>query len=390
MNIQPFFDSILSDIGPFIPRLIGAIVVLVIAWVIANIVKGVISRVGASTNLDSRAKSNGLTATLANTGYWLTWLMALPIILGNLGLTGLLTPVQNLIDQLLGFLPKLAGAAVILGVGLFVARMVRQIITNLLNAAGAEKLAHRLGAQGSFGSGGLAGLAGTVVFVLIMLPVITAALQPLGLESVTRPVSSMLDSILNMLPRLITASIVIGLSWVIGRVIADSASSVLSGVCFDNVFHKLGLGNMVKDTSSGPSTMVGRLVLFGIMLVAITQAADIVGLTMVSGLVSSFGAVAAQVLSGVVVLGVGLWLANAAANTIKATEMENAGTLARVARVGIIVLTVAMALRQMGVASDITNWTFGALAVAAAVAFGLGGRDAAGRLVNKWVDKLEG
>ena len=88
MNIQPFFDSILSNIGPFIPRLIGAIVILVIAWVIANIVKGVISRVGASTNLDGRAKSNGLTATLANTGYWLTWLMALPIILGNLGLTG--------------------------------------------------------------------------------------------------------------------------------------------------------------------------------------------------------------------------------------------------------------------------------------------------------------
>lgn len=301
----------------------------------------------------------------------------------------LLAPVQNLIDQILGFLPKLAGSAIILGGGLFLARIVRQIITNLLNAAGAERLAQRLGAQGSFGSGGLAGLAGTVVFVLIMLPVITAALQPLGLESVTRPVSSMLDSILAMLPRLITASIVLAISWMIGRVIAEIASSVLRGIGFDNVFHKLGLGSMVRNTESGPSNIVGRLVLFGIMLVAVTQAADIVGLTMVSGLVSSFGVIAAQVLSGVLVLGIGLWLANAAANTIKATEMENAATLARVARIGITVLTVAMALRQMGVASDITNWTFGALAVAAAVAFGLGGRDAAGRLVNKWVDKLE-
>lgn len=389
MSIQPFLDSILSNIGPFIPRLVGAIVILVIAWIIANVVKGVISRVGESTDLDGRAKSKGLTTTLANTGYWLTWLLALPVILGNLGLTGLLAPVQNLIDQILGFLPKLAGSAIILGGGLFLARIVRQIITNLLNAAGAERLAQRLGAQGSFGSGGLAGLAGTVVFVLIMLPVITAALQPLGLESVTRPVSSMLDSILAMLPRLITASIVMAISWMIGRVIAEIASSVLRGIGFDNVFHKLGLGSMVRNTESGPSNIVGRLVLFGIMLVAVTQAADIVGLTMVSGLVSSFGVIAAQVLSGVLVLGIGLWLANAAANTIKATEMENAATLARVARIGITVLTVAMALRQMGVASDITNWTFGALAVAAAVAFGLGGRDAAGRLVNKWVDKLE-
>jgi hypothetical protein len=311
------------------------------------------------------------------------------MLLGQLSLTGLLAPVQNLIDQLLGFLPKLAGAAVIFGVGLFVARIVRQIVTNLLNAAGAERWANKLGASGSFGSGGLASLIGMIVFVLIMLPVITASLQPLGLESVTRPVSGMLDSILNMLPRLVSAGIIIAFSWIVGKVVSNIVASVLNGLGFDNVPHKLGLGNMMSNAERGPSELVGSLVLFGIMLVAATQASEIVGFSQVSSLVSTFGGILAQVLSGVLVLGIGMWLANAAKNAILSTGMDNSKTLATWARTGILVLTVAMAVRQMGVANDIINVAFGALGVAAAIAFGLGGREAAGRLVNNMVDKIE-
>jgi chromate transport protein ChrA len=89
----------------------------------------------------------------------------------------------------------------------------------------------------------------------------------------------------------------------------------------------------------------------------------------------------------------GLFLANLAGNAVRGTGTANSGFLAMVARSAVMVLTAAMALREMGFAEDIVNLAFGllfgAVAVAVALAFGLGGRDAAGAQVQSWRDKME-
>jgi hypothetical protein len=78
---------------------------------------------------------------------------------------------------------------------------------------------------------------------------------------------------------------------------------------------------------------------------------------------------------------------------VKASEAAQAGLLAMAARISILVLAGAMALRQMGLANEIINLAFGlllgAIAVAAALAFGLGGREIAAREVERWLQSIK-
>src|SRR3546814_4172234 len=115
------------------------------------------------------------------------------------------------------------------------------------------------------------------------------------------------------------------------------------------------------------------------MLFATVEAAAMLGFAGVHELLEMFIAFGADILLGLVIFVVGYWLADLAARAIERTNPEGLG-MARIARVAILGLVVAMGLRAMGVADDIVNLAFGlvlgAVAVAIALAFGLGGRDA--------------
>ena len=93
---------------------------------------------------------------------------------------------------------------------------------------------------------------------------------------------------------------------------------------------------------------------------------------------------------GLVIFGVGLFLANVAEKAVRTSTTRQAGLLAVATRVSIIVLASAMGLRQMGLANEIITLAFGlllgAIAVASALAFGLGARDVAGRTVEDWAN----
>ena len=110
-------------------------------------------------------------------------------------------------------------------------------------------------------------------------------------------------------------------------------------------------------------------------------------------LVAQFMVFAGHVLLGLVIFGIGLFLSNLASRTVEASSAAQAPLLALAARVSILVLAGAMALRQMGLANEIITLAFGLLlgsiAVAAAVAFGIGGRELAADALKSWTSKLE-
>ena len=99
--------------------------------------------------------------------------------------------------------------------------------------------------------------------------------------------------------------------------------------------------------------------------------------------------IAGNVLTGVVILGIGMYLANLAAGFIRESGGAQSKTLATVAQAAIIIFTGAIGLEQMGVGTSIVNTAFGVgigcLGLAAAIAFGWGGRDAAKRIVDKYI-----
>jgi hypothetical protein len=98
------------------------------------------------------------------------------------------------------------------------------------------------------------------------------------------------------------------------------------------------------------------------------------------------------VVAGLVVFAIGLYLANLAAGLLRSSGSQQGALLAKISQVSILAFSGAMALQQIGVAPGIVNLAFGlllgAIAVAAALAFGLGGRDVAAEQWRAWMDEF--
>ena len=135
------------------------------------------------------------------------------------------------------------------------------------------------------------------------------------------------------------------------------------------------------------------VVLIAILLFATVTATDVLGLEALTLIVGAIIQIASQVLAGVVVFAIGLYFANLAFKVIDSSGSRQGHMLAQAARIAIIILVGAMALRQMGIAPDIVNLAFGllfgAVAVAIAIAFGLGGRDIASSQIQEWLSSFK-
>ncbi|MBU4226230.1 MAG: mechanosensitive ion channel, partial [Chloroflexi bacterium] len=330
---------------------------------------------------------------LSEAVYWLVFLLFLPAVLSALALEGLLGPVQGMIDKILTFLPNIFAAGLILAVGWFAARIVKRIVTNLLVAIGIDRLSERVGLTTVLGKQQLSGLIGLVLYVLILVPVLIAALNALGLEAITRPASDMLKQIFTALPAIFAGALVLIIAYIVGRVVAGLVANLLTGFGFDNVLTQLGFRKQPAEARWTPSQIVGHLILVTLMLFAAIEAFRLVGFTLLADLVAQFTVFAGHIVMGLIIFAIGLFLANLAAKTVQESGVAQAGLLAWAARVSILVLAGAMALWQMGLANEVINLAFslllGAIAVAIALAFGLGGREIAARELEAWLQSLK-
>jgi hypothetical protein len=387
----------LFQIFDYAPRLIAPAVLLLLAWVAATGLRFLVRRLLSATSLDEKLGSQvgleeggsiPLSRTLGDAVYWMIFLLFLPAVLGALNLSGLLQPVQSMIDKILGFLPNLFAAGIILGVGWLLARIIQRIVSNLLAAVGADRLSAQVGLAKALGDQKLSGLLGLVLYLLILVPVLVASLNALSLDAITRPASEMLSTFLAALPLVFAAVLVILIAYLVGRVVAGLVTNLLAGVGFNLVLVRLGIGAEPEEGQQTPSQIAGHLVMVAIMLFATIEAVDVLGFAVLSGLVAQFLVFAGHVLLGLVIFAVGLYLAKLAAKTVKASTASQAPLLAVAARVSILVLAGAMALRQMGLANEIITLAFGlllgAISVAVAIAFGIGGRDLAAETLSGW------
>jgi hypothetical protein len=168
---------------------------------------------------------------------------------------------------------------------------------------------------------------------------------------------------------------------------------LLTNAGFDNIVARLSMGELSETPAVGPSRIVGYLALFVIMVFATLAVSDLIGWTAFTAILTTFIAFLARLALAFVVVVVGIYLANLASRLILATRLKQRNTLALLARVAIIVFSVAMALDQMGIANDVVNLTFGlvlaAVALAVALSFGLGGTDVAKFQLVRWYRSAE-
>jgi hypothetical protein len=387
-------QALLEQFIQFLPNLIAGLVLILVAWILATVLRKVTSKALGATRLDEKitveAGMKPMSESVGNVLYGVVILLFLPAVLDAFGIQGLLEPIQNMVDKILGILPNILGAVILGAVGWYLAKILRNLVTNLLAAAGADKLGERVGFRGTMT---LSKLIGLVVFVFVFVPALIAALGALKIDTISRPATDMLGTLMAAVPNIFAAAVILSVAFFLSEFIANVAESLLGGLGFDRVPGKLGLGGLFSGETT-PSGVVGKIIVFFVMLFATVEAANVLGFTQMSEIVSMLIKFGGQVLLGVIIISVGLWLSNLAHGAISRLERPNSRAVAGLARFTILGIVFAMGLRSMGIADDIVNLAFGltlgAVAVAVALSFGLGGREAAGKQMEHWLARLRG
>ncbi len=386
------FATVVRDVISYLPQLLAGAALGLGAWLLASLLRALTTRALSLTTVDERLSEHaGLTPISRSAGnvlFWLVILFFLPAVLGVLRLEGVLDPMRDLLGSLLGFVPNVLGAAMIALVGYVVARILRALVTDLLAAAGGDRIDAGIGLDPSIR---LPRLAGTLVFILVFVPSLIAALDALKVEAISRPATRVLDQILAATPHIIAAALILMLTWYVARFAAGLLARLLESAGFDGLPAKLGLSHAFAD-GTRPSRLAGRLLMFFALLFASVEAASQLGFDQVSELVTTFIGFGGDLLLGGAILVIGFWLSGVAAAVIARASPEGGRLPANIARFAILGLVLAMGLRAMGIANEIVQMAFGltlgAVAVAVALAFGLGGREAAGKLLEHWISRL--
>ena len=383
--------ALLTKLFEYVPRLLAGLMLALLAWLLAAVVRTTVNKALSKTTLDEKLSEHAgmapIGAGLSQALFWLVILLFVPAILGALQMEGLLDPLRNMVAKTLDFIPYAFAALVIGGIGWIVAVVLRNLITNLLRTAGADQLGQRAGLTESIQ---LSGLVGLLVFIAVFLPALIAALDALKIEAISKPATDMLHMMLAAVPHIIAAGLILVITWMVASFASRLLASFLSSLGFDNLPERVGLAHIFEKTSAAVFT--GHVVLFFAMLFAVVEAANQLGFAKVGEIVGQFILFGGDVLLGSAILVIGFWLANLAFEAIDQASGPNTKGLAQIGRFAILALVLAMGLRAMGIADEIVNLAFGltlgAIAVAVALSFGLGGRDAAGKLMDHWLSKF--
>lgn len=388
-------------------KVLSALVVLVLTFLVAMLIKSAVVKLSQRIPALQRVGADGakLGNAIGTIASMIIWLLGLIIVLGIFELSQVLTPVTGMLEQGLGHLPNIIAAVFVFVIGLMIAKILRSLIVTALGAVDFGKLlgTARSGIQrASSASGASAGapsaqaagqtsaqpagekregldipeILASVVFALVMIVVSIAALQILGIASISDPASQMLSAVFTAIPNIIAAAVLVGIGVLIARFVSGLLTPILEGSGIDGWLRKQDM--LGADSSIAPT--VTKIVEIAVVLFFAVMGAQVLGFPQITDLLSEILELGGSVLFGAAIVAAGFFIASVVAKLLS-------GTAATVVKWAIIVLFTAMGLQSMGVADSIIEMAFGALviggAAAAVLAFGLGGRDAAARQLEK-------
>lgn len=396
--LQKLMDRLIG----VIPSLIKAATILLAYWAVAYLVRLVLTKGLGAIGFDQRMKkicpphevadkTVGASALLGRLAFYAILLFGITPFLDALGQQALVAPLQDMFTKILEFIPNVVAAVIIFLLGKLVAIIVREVVTNLLSAAGVDAGAKKLGISKALGQKKVSQICGLIAYLFIFIPIIISAIDSLKIKAISEPLTGLLEQILTAVPALLIAAITLAIGYAIARLVKGIVQSFLSGIGFDQLPEKLGLSFIKpKEGQAAPSAIGGTVVMFIILLLTAQQVLASLGMESLAGFAAGIITYLPSLAAGLVLLLAALSLGQFVGRIAgDAAQGSGYGVLiGGAAKYAIIFLGASMALTQLGVSQALITTTvsmvLGAAALALGLAFGLGGRDR----TKEFIDQL--
>jgi small-conductance mechanosensitive channel len=204
---------------------------------------------------------------------------------------------------------------------------------------------------------------------------------------IIRSLQEALGQFFSYIPQFIGAIVILIVGYIVAKILQAVVGRILQGIGFNGWMERAGIKRFFDraDTRQTPTSILGKLVFWFVFIIAIVMATDALGIRQVSAVFSQLIAYIPNIIAAILILILASLLANFVAGLVRgATGVDVLGTVAQVA---IIVYAVFAALTQLGIAVQLTAPTFlivlGAIALAAAIAFGFGAQGVARDIVER-------
>ncbi|MBN1944048.1 MAG: mechanosensitive ion channel [Bradymonadales bacterium] len=462
-------DHVLESIARTTPRVLLALLILVVGWIGARVLSKALFILLARTSLEEWStrrlgvRTGGkyghrVERIVARFVFYTLLLILVVVVLSVLDLESINRPLINLVDQVLLALPKVLLAVLIVLVAFILGKVASFGLTKGLQAIRFDERFGRFGGMADSEKLNLSRNVGDLVFWFILVIGVIQGLSALDMQIFVEPLQEALNRLGQLLPNLVGGALILLLGILLARMAGRLVTNLLASVGFDGLVSRIGLvpslpslskspadttappadTNPQTDEPSGvnpskqgsakpprateppasaqqestsatpeekhrttlgflpasPSKIVGLAVAIVIFLLVLTQVLSILHLDHLASFLPIFILVLAKIGLALVILGAGVWAGNWLKARIDAHQAARVGLqryLGTGARVTLILFASAMGLQQLGVAPALIVTAFailfGALCLALALAFGLGGRQVAGELLQREVER---
>ncbi|MGF1675405.1 MAG: mechanosensitive ion channel [Rivularia sp. (in: cyanobacteria)] len=280
-GFQTYTQNAFVQVVDLLPRLLGAVLILFVGWLVAYIAKAIVQGLLNRTNIDNRIAA-GLTGSdsiqvekfISGLVFWTILLITIVAVLDTLQLRVASQPLNSFLNQIGQFLPRLLAAGILLGVAWVVATLVKTLTVNALNALNVDE---RLNTQqdttaGSSNQLSISQTIGTALYWFIFLLFLIPVLNALDLQLALVPIEGLVSEILGILPNILGAIIIGVVGWFAANIIRRIVTNLLSTTGIDHVGSRFGLSQTSpggQSLSSILGTIVYVLILIPVAIAAL-------------------------------------------------------------------------------------------------------------------------
>ena len=374
--------------------LVRFIVFLLAAFIAAGIAKLLVTKVLKLIKVDKLFDKWGINDGPVGTSmnfvgrlvYLIVFLMFLPSALDALGLTSVSDPISGFVTSFVDYLPRIIAAVILVYVGIFVALIVGQVVKVLL---GKTKIDALIEADDEEGKKVvlLSDIIVKIVMSVIILITIVQALTVLQIDAISGPALTIVDAIFGAIPSIILAAVVISVGLLVASIACGLLQNVLLAAGFDGIVAKV-----LPQLKVSATKIVVSIVKTLIIIFVVAQAVEVLNLAILTTVVTAVIGYLPLVIKAAVIAFVAFIGAGMIEGLILKSNPKMV-TVAKIVKIAIYTLAAFMILSQLELAQNIVTIAFvvtlGAIAVAFALAFGLGGKDFAKKTLDKVDDKIE-